>query len=359
MNDDDRLRRLLSDAVSDIEPENRLDELRASVHPRPKVVPMTRSRSWYAATGIIATAAVIGVIAYVTSMAIDKNTSVGPATDPGTVLPSATSTATDSASGLPSSSPTTSSATPAATGSADTKAFAVYYVGTDPRDKPVLYREFHAGESTTPVGTLAVEGLATSPLDPDYATPWRQGDLVDAKLNPNAGVIFVTLGHRSSERRPGDMTEAFAKAAVQQVVYTVQAAFQKRLPVAFYYHAKPATSVLGVAASEPIAAGKVLETCSRVSITDPNEGASVSGQLRVDGVNNAFEGSVAIYLERNGRKYLMSPTIGGWGANRLFPWHVNLDLTTVEPGTYTLVAQNDDPSGRGRPETDTRVIHVE
>ena len=64
MSDDDQLRRLLSDAVSEVEPENRLDELRASVHPRPKVVPMSRSRSWYAATGILATAAVIGVIAF-------------------------------------------------------------------------------------------------------------------------------------------------------------------------------------------------------------------------------------------------------------------------------------------------------
>ena len=35
MTDDDQLRRLLSDAVSDVEPEDRLEELRASVPPEP------------------------------------------------------------------------------------------------------------------------------------------------------------------------------------------------------------------------------------------------------------------------------------------------------------------------------------
>jgi len=42
---DDRLRRLLSDAVSDVEPNDRLDEIRASVRSDQKVVHVTRSRS--------------------------------------------------------------------------------------------------------------------------------------------------------------------------------------------------------------------------------------------------------------------------------------------------------------------------
>ena len=46
MNAERRLRRLLSDAVSDIEPRDRLAEIRASVHPDPQVVPMSRPRPW-------------------------------------------------------------------------------------------------------------------------------------------------------------------------------------------------------------------------------------------------------------------------------------------------------------------------
>ena len=68
MTDDDQLRRLLSDAVSDIEPQDRLAEIRASVRPDPQVVPMSRPRSWlYVVSGAVASAAVIGVIAYTTS----------------------------------------------------------------------------------------------------------------------------------------------------------------------------------------------------------------------------------------------------------------------------------------------------
>ena len=69
MTDDDRLRRLLSDAVSDIEPRDRIAEIRASVHPDPQVVPMSRPRPWlYALAGAVASAAVIGVIAYTTNV---------------------------------------------------------------------------------------------------------------------------------------------------------------------------------------------------------------------------------------------------------------------------------------------------
>jgi Immunoglobulin-like domain of bacterial spore germination len=348
MSDDDRLRRLLSDAVSEVEPENRLDELRASVHPRPKVVPMSRSRSWYAATGILATAAVIGVIAYVASVSIDKNTAVGPATDPGATRHPATATATDTASG-----PTST-----ATGGTATKVYAVYYVGTDPKGKPVLFREFHRGPAAKPTAALAVDDLQSTPLDPDYSTAWQRGWLKDAKLDPNAGVIFVTSARTVPSSRPAGMTPEEATAAVQQVVYTLQAAFHTRLPVQFVRHGAPVGRVLGVRASAPVAQGKILDTLSRVNISTPNEGDVVSGELNVTGVNNAFEGSVAIYLERNGHKFLVSPTIGGWGPDKLFPWQVDLDLSKIAPGSYRLVAQNDDPSGRNKPEVDTRTVLV-
>jgi hypothetical protein len=348
VDDEARLRRLLSDAVSDIDPDSRLDELRASVHPRPKVVPMSRSRSWHAAVGIVATAAVIGVIAYVASMSIDKNTSLGPATDPGSSLHPTTATATDTASGLPTS----------ATGGTETTAYAVYYVGADPKGRPVLFREFHRGPTSEPVAALAVDDLESTPLDPDYSTAWQRGWLKGAKADPDAGAIFVTPSATAPADRPAGMTPDDARAAVQQVVYTLQAAFHTRLPVRFIRHGTPVDRVLGVPTSEPIAQGKVLATLSHVSISNPNEGDVVSGKLHVTGVNNAFEGSVAVFLRRDGKHFLTRATIGGTYADKLFPWQVTLDLSKVTPGTYTLVAQNDDPSGRNRPEVDTRVITV-
>jgi hypothetical protein len=157
------------------------------------------------------------------------------------------------------------------------------------------------------------------------------------------------------------MSPAYARAAVQQVVYTVQAAVGKRLPVQFLIGGVPAATVLGLPATEPIRQGKVLQTLSQMSISDPNEGETVSGTLRVRGVNNGYEGTVAVHLERGGTSYLEQATIGGWGTDKLFAWETTLDVSGLEPGTYTLVASNDDPSGGQEgfgPATDTRTIVV-
>src|SRR6185436_2794386 len=69
MSDDQQLRQLLSDAVSDVEPTDRIARIRASVRPD-QTVPISHARSWrHALAGIAATAAVIGVVAYVASVA--------------------------------------------------------------------------------------------------------------------------------------------------------------------------------------------------------------------------------------------------------------------------------------------------
>src|SRR5262245_33237891 len=83
MSDDPQLRQLLSDAVSDIEPHDRIARIRASVRPDPSV-PTSHARSWrYAVAGIAATAAVIGVVAYVSSVAGDDPTVLGPSAQGG------------------------------------------------------------------------------------------------------------------------------------------------------------------------------------------------------------------------------------------------------------------------------------
>ena len=88
---DDRLRGLLSDAVRHRAGEPARGAARVGA-PQPSGGPMSRPRSWYAAAGIVATAAVIGIVAYLTSVAGEKATDLGPATDSGTAAPSATAT---------------------------------------------------------------------------------------------------------------------------------------------------------------------------------------------------------------------------------------------------------------------------
>lgn len=359
MNHDDRLRQLLTDAVSDVEPEDRLDQMRTSVRRRQGVLPVLHARPWYAAAAIVA--AVIGVVAFLSAVAGDRSSSPGFSSHGGSPMPSVI--ATDTAAPTPSPS------------SGATKAYAVYYVGTDPRDKPVLFREFHRGPafpanaqgSDRDVLTEAVRDAVTAtPLDPDYRSPWQSHgvSLTEASYDTTGDGYTLQVALRGSDlaHRPSDVTAAEARAAVQQLVYTAQAAIGKRVPVHFSTSRRPPgahPTLWGVDISHAIAAGSVLQTCSHVSISDPGQGDVVSGKLRVTGVNNGFEGTVAVYLEQGGKHYLTDATIGGTIEDKLFPWAITLDLSQVAPGTYTLVAENDDASGLGNPERDTRVITVE
>jgi hypothetical protein len=337
MSHDDRLRRLLSDAVSDIEPEDRIDELRASVRSSARVVPATQPRSWYAAAGIVATAAVIGVVAFVTHLASDTSTDLGPASD-GSVVPSATATALDSA-------------LPEATGGPGPADAPIYYLGAGP-DGTVLYRELGTPAPGSSRLDYAVTGLTTDPTDPDYRTPWRVRWLTGA--TSDGRLITVDVG-RAPGSRPPAMTPRDAKEAVQQVVYTLQAAVEKREKVRFVRHGRPLALLLGVAVDRPVQAGQAAKVLSLISIGSPAQGAEVSrGTLVVDGMNNAYQGAVVVRLVRHGITYAerQAPATGTYDPSRMFPWRVTVPTEALPPGRYTLVASN----GTGDRGRDTRTL---
>jgi hypothetical protein len=347
MNDDERLRRLVSDAVSDIEPEDRIAQIRSSVRPDPTVVPMSRSRSWYAAAGIVATAAVIGVVAYLTSVAGNDPSVVGPAGDPGTGLPhDATATATDSAAPQPSTSP-----------EPRFRSLTVFYLGHGPRGD-VLYRQaIPVSPDMVPLDA-AVSGLATDPFDSDYRPAWSRGWLVSATLE--GGVIRVDLGSVPA-RRPAAMSARTAYETVQSAVYTFQAATHSHAPVRFTRSGKAVPTVLGVPTGRPVTAGRVTDVLSLMNITSPAlDGLHQRrGRLVVTGLNNGFEATVALELKRGDQVLLRKAGMAtGWTGDRLYPWRLVLDTSSLPSGRYTLVASNDDPSGRGRPAQDTRVVYL-
>jgi hypothetical protein len=350
---DDGMRQLLSDAVSDIDPNDRLAEIRASVRPDPKVVPMSHhGRPWrYAAAGIVATAAVIGVVAYLTSVAGDDPTELGPASHGDGTGPThpTTITATDTAVATPKNGNGTDATT--------WRPAAIYYLGHGPKGT-VLYREFSPAPPGTAPLEYAVEGLMTDPVDPDYRTPWRQGWLDSATAS--AGVIRVVVGTAPASR-PASMSSRDASEAVQQVIYTVQAAVQRRDAVQFVRNDAPAASVLGVATGQPLSQGQAIKVLSLMNVTDPVDGVHVPrGRLTVTGVNNGFEGTVVVRLVRQGKTVLTKPGIasGSMDPNRLFPWRLRLDTSSLAPGRYTLVASNDDPSGQNQAASDTRTIYL-
>lgn len=335
MNDDDNLSRALHDAVSDVEPRDALADIRARTRSDAKVENMS-NRTWpLVLLGAAATAAVIGVVAFVGGFGGDDDPDPGPAAS--TTEPSVTPEPSEAAEPSPTE-PTDGeqTATPPEAG-----AVPVYYIGDTERGGPRLYREFQGGDPTL---TGALELLTGQPLDPDYRTAWPSGAFVGAE--DDGDVVTVRLADDALAAAPDGMSEAEATAAVQQVVYTVQAVVQRRAPVQFAVQGSLTQTVLGVGTAEPLANDSVLETLSHMSITTPEQGAAVSGTLELTGVANSFEASAGWELRRGDEVVKKGAwSAAGWMEDKLFPFEVSIDLAGVAPGDYTVWATTDDPTG--------------
>ena len=315
MNDDD-LGSLLDDAVAGVEPADRLDRIRARTSAPPR-----RLRPLTVGLASLATAAVV-----VGGVVLGQRL-VGP--------------------GTPDEPPV---ATPADV------PVAVYYQGSTPQGLR-LYRSFELAADDTLTTALGL--LSDEPSDPDYRSPWPGGALEAGVVVD--GVIEVTLAADADlDDGPagGD-----AALAVQQVVYTAQAAVQERLPVRFVRDGAPVEEVLGVDTSAPVTQAPQLETLALVNITDPAEGQVVDGgSFLAEGVASSFEANVPWEVRDDAGAVVSSgfATAEGY-LDRLHPWRTEIDVSDLAPGRYTFAASTSDPSGGAEgagPTTDTRTVVV-
>jgi hypothetical protein len=162
------------------------------------------------------------------------------------------------------------------------------------------------------------------------------------------------------------MSARTASEIVQQAVYTFQAASGHRdAKVQFVRHHEPAPSVLGVPTDRPLAPGRVLAVLSLMNIASPSQGQEIDrGPFVVTGTNNGPEATVVVQLVRTsptGDQTVLTEAGIATGCcdDRLYPWRVPIDTTDLPPGTYTLVASNEDLSGGSEgfpPASDTRTI---
>lgn len=347
--DDDRLAALLSDAVSDVEPGEALDTLRDRV----KVTSMSARRPWLYAVGgaIVATAATITAVAVLTG---GEPATAPPVNQPSSVSPSAPDSAPDSeATDDPTDEPIEDPVSQVT--------MAVYYVGDTP-EGPRLYREFRYDESIAEVQNAVSAAISGTPLDADYRTLWPRGSTLE-RATWDGDVARIDVSGVPGEL-PSDMTDEEARLAIQQVIYTAQAAIgEGRVPVQLTMGGNPVASLLGQPTSEPLANDSILATLARVSLTDPSEAQVVTGDtLAVSGVANSFEANVVIRLQRwEGTQILFEePLIAeGYMADKLFPFEAEFDISDVPPGDYVLIAMTDDPSGNGMSHTDTKRITVQ
>lgn len=314
---DTDLTRLLQDAVSDVEPADRLGEIRRATDTTP------RRLGWYTAGGVaLAAAAAVTAFSVMSSPDDQRVDDLGPA-DPG---PS-------------TGQPDTSRLTPVP----------VYYVGDTSRG-PRLYREFQLKRES---GVEAAAQAMTLPAyDPDYRTFWMQDVITSVQVNDD--VIDVTLAYSGLRDRPTGMTKDQAELAIQQLVYTVQGAHGARLPVQLRFGANPIDTVYGVPTSEPITNEPPLDVLSLVSISDPVEGLQVTDSFIAHGAASSFEGNVPWELQAPDGAVVRSGQATAGMETHLVEWETEpIDVSDLEPGRYTFVATTDDGAF-----TDTRTVVV-
>jgi hypothetical protein len=248
--------------------------------------------------------------------------------------------------------PSDSSSAPA------TVAVPLYFVGETPIG-PRLFREFQNVEADNPVDEALALLAAGDALDPDYSTLLPGGGAPTLVQGDTSQAIGINLPSLDWSERPAGMSAKEAQLAVQQIVYTVQGVLQSRAPVEFFYDGL--APVFGIDQSTFKAApqNRVL---AFVNVTEPAEGATVSGVITASGVANSFEATVPWEVrDQSGAKVLEGfATAEGWG-DRLYPWQSSVDLSGLPPGTYSFLAMTDDPSdGEGHgPTEDSKTITVQ
>jgi hypothetical protein len=262
-------------------------------------------------------------------------------------------TDTPSRSGKPSKSASpTDSPDPTQSASA-TVAVPLYFVGDTPQG-PRLYREFQPVESDNPVDEALAILAAGAAKDPDYRSLLPEGTPTLVQ-GDNSMAIGVNVPVEWADR-PAGMSAKEAALAVQQIVFTVQGALQSRAPVEFY--SDGLTPVFGIDKSSFKASQAAL---ALVNITEPEEGATVSGTFPASGVANSFEATVPWEIrDQGGTKVLDGfSTAAGW-MDKLYPWQTTVDVSSLAPGTYSFVALTDDPSdGEGPgPTEDSKTITI-
>jgi len=346
--DEQRLRELLDNTVAGIEPDDRLNQ----ILDRTKVTNMSARRPWLWGAGgaALATAAVITAVAMIGNP-LQQSADPGPAGTPSGTPTQATEPAP--------TEPTESSSAPAPSGAA----LPVYYLGDTPQG-PRLYREFQPNvDSIDPVMAAVAAAVEGTPLDPDYRSGWPAGaSVTSAGATPDLLTIDLT---GDLHDRPAGMSAQDASLALQQVIYTAQAAYQHgRVPVQFLLNGSHTDQLLGEPASEPLAEGTWYDTLALVNITDPAESTHVSGTLHVTGLASSFEANVPWKILQGTKvvdQYFFMAEQGG-DLVKLYPFAGDIDLSGLAPGTYTLVCSTDDPSGGAEgsgPTSDTRTIVVE
>jgi hypothetical protein len=272
----------------------------------------------------------------------------GETDEPAGPAPSATSSPS-------TAGPSTSADGPTGEPSEGTREAGVWFQVDTPRLGLRLARELRELPADDAV-RAGVEAMIAGPDDPDYSSPW----------NPETSVLATSVGNGritvdlSTDARTANVGSAGAALMIQQLVYTAtDAAGTPKAEVELLVDGSPAGELWGAVVWDgPIAREDPDDVRMFVQIDTPREGQVVTGPLTVNGEANVFEATVVWRILDEGGELVDSSFVMTSEGFTFAPFEFGIVL---EPGTYVVEIQEDDPSAgeAGPPMTDTRTVTIE
>lgn len=368
MNDhDDELERRLRDALEaeagGIEPDDRLEQIRAAA--RAAGVGRQRPR-WFAPAAAAAAVAAIGGGAWgiaqgtasqqqplpgvsTSSSLPDLPTNRTSPAPSRTTAPAPNGTTTGpapsgTASSAPAPSGTTSSA-PAPTGTPSSgvpvpRTLPVYFVGSTGGGGDGLYRQFLHGTADGPTDAAAARAALALAMAPGaavpgqhYLTPWAGTTVTEVQVGGNR--IRVTLSGPGSA---GGLSAAQTRLAVQQLVWTAQAAVGRgTIPVVFSV-ADGSTQLFGSYSTGTTynRPGESFQDLAPIWVTSPTPGQRLptGHPVVVEGQSCVFEATTSWTLRRGSAVVRSGTAVASSACPARGTWRVPLGV--LPAGGYTF-----------------------
>lgn len=325
---EDRLRAALRLRALRVEPTERFSDVLDRVEAGPP------RRRW---VPIAAAAAVAAVVAGLWLANLPQPTE-HPAAPPASASSSATPTPAPSASGTPSptaspspsETPASLAALPVYLVAANDPGLRLYRLQREWLSLPGVTRDADAQTRAEAALRLALAGQA--PAADGYVQAWGDVALESVRLTPS--LITVTL----SGPGPSGFAADTQRVAVQQLVWTVQAATGSGAPVRFVLADGGAELFQGLPTDRTYdrpPSDRTYEDLASLWVTSPTRGQVLpAGTVTAQGEASVFEATFQWELLRDGTVVRSGTAMASEGAPGRGTWTV--DLGRLEPGGYVL-----------------------
>jgi hypothetical protein len=340
-----QLRQALATDARRVQPPERLDAILGAAH---DAGPATGgvghgSRRWLVpVAAAAAVAAVIGGVWAANHTDSDRQVTP-PMTNTTTAPVTPTPSPTTSSASSSSTAPTTTGPAPAQTQPAT---LPVYFVGPIGDSKPTskLFREFVRSQvPADPTPTQKAKAALVLAIDAQpysntegYLQPWSGQTIGDVQVTPQ----LITVDLAMAGNPDAAQTEEIRRLAVQELVWTAQAAVQNgNVPVRFTVRGGPAKLFGSIPTDQAFtrpASSESWRDLAPIWVDSPTRDQVLPAgkPVTVTGQATVFEASLAWDLRRGTTTVKEGHTTASIGAPERGQY--SMKLGTLSPGTYTI-----------------------